>query len=77
LNDVSNTKQNKSKNEKDRSEDEEEEEDEFEDRNPNNFQPIASNQLKELPKFDFGEFFNLQNLNEEEKDLLDLMTRYY
>jgi hypothetical protein len=57
-------------------EEEDEEEEEFYDRSPQNFnQPVVSNTMKELPKFDMSEFFNLQNVSDEVKDLLDVMAK--
>ena len=78
MNDVSNPKATAGKVEKEKTEEEEEEEEEeFYDRSPPNSypQPAVSNTIKELPKFDMSEFFNLQNVNEEVKDLLEIMTK--
>lgn len=56
-------------------EEEDEEEEEFYDKGPQNYNQGIASTMKELPKFDVSEFFNIQNVSDEVKDLLDVMTR--
>ena len=76
VNDLTNSKIEK-KNDKERNEEEEEEEeDEFYDKTPPKQYPLpATNTLKDLPKFDITEFYNLTNVGADVKELLYIMSK--
>lgn len=78
MNDITKNSKVSEKNEKEKSEEEEEEEEEdFYDRSPQNaYQPQPSSTLKELPKFDVSEFYNIQNVGADVKELLTIMAKY-
>jgi len=77
LNDITKNSKASEKNEKEKSEEEEEEEEEeLYERSPQNaYQPQPSNTLKELPKFDTSEFYNIQNVGADVKELLLIMAK--
>lgn len=77
LNDITKNSKASEKNEKEKEEEEEEEEEEdFYERSPQNaYQAQPSNTLKELPKFDTSEFYNIQSVGADVRELLTIMEK--
>lgn len=76
-----NTRKSFSHNDKEEDSDDEEESPKIENKNvythpETSLRENFTQQLKELPKFDLSQFYNL-NVDSEQKDLLNIMNRYY
>lgn len=76
MNDITNNKVNKTEKEKSEEEEDEEEEELYDKTPANPYKPVVpTSTLKELPRFDTAEFFNLPNIGADVKELLSIMNK--